>query len=139
MFVFSDTLTFPWPVKVLEPDQNNPGKLIEYEFTGIFNLIDRDTAKANDQARTEILGRSYTETDAQKLRTILDELEAHDKVTVLQAVAGWDDRLVDGKTKKPIPYSEKTARMLLKHSRVQAAFMRAYAEAISEDKARLGN
>ncbi|WP_085025594.1 phage tail assembly chaperone [Ensifer aridi] len=138
MFKLSKSFTFPWPVKVLEPDQNNPGKLLEHEFAAQFLLIDREEAAANDRKRLEIVMRSREETDPAKLRTIMDELAEHDRASIKRVLCGWDERLCD-ESGKPIPFDEVNLREVMKHARVEAALARAYSEAISEDKARLGN
>ncbi|MCK3776471.1 phage tail assembly chaperone [Ensifer sesbaniae] len=138
MFKLSPNLTFKWPVKVLEPSPNDPGKLVEYEFGAVLKLVDRDQAAENDRKRQDILARAAKERDPGKLRAIDEELREHARATTAEVVVGWDERLCD-ENGKPIPFSEANLRAILNYRRVEEAFARAYQEAISEDKARLGN
>lgn len=138
MFVLSETFTFPWPVNVLEPDPDNAGKLLEHTFTARFELIDREEAIANDRARIEIVLRMAGEADPAKLQQIREDLAAHDRASILRVLRGWEDDLRDS-VNNPIPYSDATVSAVLRHDRVHNALQRAYHEAISEDKARLGN
>lgn len=138
MFVLSETFTFSWPVNVLEPDPVNPGKLIEHTFTALFELLDRDEALANDRARVEIVLRLADEGDPGQLLQIREDLAAHDRASILRVLRGWGEDLCDA-DQKSIPFNDKTVNAVLKHDRVHNALQRAYHEAISEDKARLGN
>lgn len=138
MFVLSETFSFSWPVSVREPDPDNPGKLLEHSFTARFELLDRDEAIANDRARVEIVLRLADEGDPGQLQQIREDLAAHDRASILRVLRGWGEDLVDFKG-EPIPFNEATVQAVLKHDRVHHALQRAYQEAISEDKARLGN
>ncbi|PKR90869.1 hypothetical protein CXZ10_05835 [Pleomorphomonas diazotrophica] len=137
MFKVVPNLTFWWPVKVYEPDPDKPGKLIEQEFEAEFRLIDRAEAKASAEARRQIMARLSPDLDEEALKAIGDELEAHDKEAVRRVLVGWRN-VVDDKG-NPIAFDEKTFGELYNMDRVRAALNRAYAEAIAEDKARLGN
>ncbi|WP_457587287.1 hypothetical protein [Ensifer canadensis] len=138
MFVLSDTFTFPWPVSVLEPDPENAGKLLEHKFNARFELIDREEAIATDRARIEIVLRMAGENDPGKMQQLREQLVAHDQASICRVLRGWDEDLCD-ENEKPIPFNDKTVSAVLKHDRVHHALQRAYQEAISEDKARLGN
>ena len=137
MFKVVPNLTFWWPVKVLEPDPDKPGKLIEQAFEAEFKLLERSEAKASAEARRQIMARVSPDLDEETLKAIADELEAHDKAAVRRVLVDWRE-VVDGKG-NPIPFDDQTFAALYNMDRVRAAFNRAYAEAISEDKARLGN
>lgn len=138
MFILAPSYVFPWPVNVLEPDQDNPGKLVEHTFTARFELISRDEAIATDRKRTEIVLKMAGVDDPDALFKIREELDAHDRVAMLRVLRGWEDDLCD-ENRKPIPFNDATVSAVLNHGRVHAAFNRAYQDAISEDKARLGN
>jgi hypothetical protein len=137
MFKVVPNLTFWWPVKVLEPDPEQPGKLIEQEFQAEFKLLDRNEAKASAEARRQIMARVSPDLDEAALKAVADELEAHDKRAVRQVLVDWRN-VVDSKG-QPIPFEDQSFAALYNMDRVRAALNRAYAEAISEDKARLGN
>ncbi|WP_026784213.1 phage tail assembly chaperone [Pleomorphomonas koreensis] len=137
MFKVVSNLTFWWPVKVLEPDPDRPGKLQEQEFEAEFRLIDRAETKASAEARRQIMARVSPDLDEATLKAVADELEAHDKAAVRRVLVGWRN-VVDDKG-NPIAFDEKTFAALYDMDRVRAAFNRAYGEAIAEDKARLGN
>lgn len=137
MFKVVPNLTFWWPVKVLEPDPERPGKLVTQEFEAEFKLLDREEAKASAEKRRQIMARVSPDLDEETLKAIADELDAHDKAAVRRVLVDWRD-VVDGKG-QPIPFEDQTFNALYNMDRVRAALNRAYAEAISEDKARLGN
>lgn len=137
MFKVVPNLTFWWPVKVLEPDPERPGKLIEQEFEAEFRLLDRKETKASAETRRQIMARLSPDLDEASLKAIADELEAHDEGTVRRVLVNWR-KVVDDKG-NPIAFDEKTFAALYDMDRVRAAFNRAYGEAIAEDKARLGN
>lgn len=137
MFKVVPNLTFWWPVKVLEPDPDKPGKLAEATFEAEFKLLDRAEAKASAEARRQIMARFSPDLDEAALKALADELDAHDKAAVRRVLVNWRE-VVDGKG-NPIPFEDQSFAALYDMDRVRAAFNRAYAEAISEDKARLGN
>ena len=138
MFKVSSTLTFPWPVKVIEPDPDNAGTLVEREFTARFKILSPERIKASNSKRMAILEKTKSETALKKLKQIQAELEAHDRSAVLEVLDGWQDDIVD-ENDKPIPFNEANFNSLYAHDRIRSAFGRAYQDAISEDKARLKN
>lgn len=138
MFKVMSTLTFPWPVKVIEPDLSDAGALVEHTFTARFKILPPERIKASNAKRLAILEKTKTETALRKLKQIQAELEAHDRAAVFEVLAGWDEDLVD-QDEKPIPFTEANFNAIYAHARVRSAFGRAYEEAISEDKARLKN
>lgn len=137
MFKVVPNLTFWWPVKVLEPDPEQPGKLIEQEFQAEFKLLDDNEAKASAEVRRQIVARFSPDLDDQALQAVTDELEAHERASVRRVLVGWRD-IVDAKG-NPIPFDDQSFSALYNMYRVRTALNRAYKEAISEDQARLGN
>jgi dTDP-4-dehydrorhamnose 3,5-epimerase-like enzyme len=136
-FKLSSELTFKWPIKVLEPDQSTPGKLVERVFMGHFAIIEPALAKETDAKRRAILEQITEKTEAKDLKDIQALLEAHDFSALKDVLRGWHDLLDEDD--KPIPFNSETLKMVYAHQRVKNAFNRAYQEAVSEDKARLGN
>ncbi|MFD1330259.1 hypothetical protein [Mycoplana ramosa] len=137
MFKLSSELTFPWPVKVIEPDPVKAGTFAEYEFQVTFAIIAPDKAKASAEARNAIIARSTPESTLDELKAIQAELELHDSKALEDVVRGWKD--IVGEDDKPLPFTPENLATVSQHARVRAALIRAYQEAISEDKARLGN
>jgi hypothetical protein len=138
MFKVSRELTFPWPVKVIEPDPDKAGALIEREFTVFFALLHPDEAKASAEARTAILKQMTPETGLEELKAIQEQLRLHDLGATRAVIRGWGNDIV-GDDDQPLPFTPANLEDLLKYPRVQTAMGTAYKEAISEDKARLGN
>lgn len=137
MFKLSTELTFRWPIKPIEPDPENPGKLIEREFTGIFKIIAPEKAKASDEARREILKRATADATVETLTKANDDLKAHDLAAARDVLTGWEG--IVGDDDKPLPFNDDTFAAAHAHDHVRAAIVRAYAEAISQDRARLKN
>ncbi|CUX57364.1 MULTISPECIES: hypothetical protein [Agrobacterium] len=136
-FKLSQELTFPWPVKVIEPNPHIPGELLEQEFIAQFALIAPERAKARDAERLAILEQVTPETEGEELRKINEALHAHDLQALTDVLRGWDGILDDDDN--AIPFNPETVEIVLAHTRVKNALLRAYRESISEDKARLGN
>lgn len=137
-FKLSCELTFPWPVKVIEPDPDNAGQKIEHQFTAVFALLDPDEEKASLDARLEILKRAANpDAKAKELRAIQAALEKHDREALQHILRGWSD--LEDEAGKPIPFNVSTFAAVYKHARVRNGFLRAYREAVIEEGARLGN
>lgn len=136
MFVFSKNLTFWWPVKPIEPDPDRPGKLIEYEFEAQFELPTPDEAEADRKDRIKLI-EALTKKDLEEeaYQRAEEALRAFDEALVLRRIKNW--RNIQGKDGKDLPFS--LFPKVFTHPHIKAAFDRAYGEAISEDKARLGN
>ncbi len=137
MFKVVPNLTFWWPVKVLEPDPEQPGKLAEREFEAEFKLLDDKEAKASAEARRLIVARFSPDLDDKGLQAVTDELEAHDKAALRRVLTDWRNIVDMGG--KPIPFDDQAFAAAYNMYRVRTALNRAYKEAISEDQARLGN
>lgn len=136
-FKLSSELTFKWPVKVMEPDQGTPGKLIEREFTAHFAIIDPELSKETDSKRAALFDQIKPDMTPQDLRGVQALIDAHDFYALEQVLRGWHGIVDDDD--KAIPFNSDTFKMVYAHHRVKNALLRAYQEAISEDKARLGN
>lgn len=136
-FKLSSELTFKWPVKVLEPDQGTPGKLIEREFTAHFAIIDPEQSKETDKQRVALFEQIKPDMDVKDLREVQALIDAHDFTALSQVMRGWHGIVDDDD--KPIPFNSDNLKMVYAHDRVKNALRRAYQEAVSEDKARLGN
>lgn len=138
-FRLSTELTFPWPVKVIEPDPANAGQKIEHQFTAVFALLDPDEEKTSLDARLDILKRGANpDAKAKDLRAVQADLEKHDREALFRILRGWSG-LEDEATKQPIPFTPESFAALYKHARIRNGFLRAYKEAITEEGARLGN
>lgn len=137
MFKVVPNLTFWWPVKVLEPDPEQPGKLVAQEFEAEFRLIADGEVKASAEARRQIVARFSPDLDEEALTTLNDELENHDKAALRRVLVNW--RNIVDVAGKPIEFDEISFTGAYGMRRIRTALSRAYAEAISEDKARLGN
>lgn len=137
MFKFSPKLTFSWPVKVIEPHPDQPGKLVEHEFIGTFEVLSPEESEASALARRAIVAKISAELGDAELEVIQRELDEHDLTTLKRVLRGWEG-IVDDKG-AVIPFNETTFRTLYPHRRIRNAFTRAYMDGLSEDKARLGN
>lgn len=135
MFKFVETLTFWWPVKVLEPDPANPGRLVEQEFEALFELPDPDLKKARADRRKTILQKIADAKTADDVEAAQAELDAYEEQVALETVKDW--RKIIDQNDKPVPFG--LFPKIYRNDRVKAAIARAYLDAISEDKARLGN
>ncbi|MBP1844757.1 hypothetical protein J2046_003024 [Rhizobium petrolearium] len=146
--LFSE-LTFPWPVKVMEPDPAKPGKHILREFEVTFAILPPERIQASRDARLAILKKMDRKTVGEdgveeplgldELKLIQAELEEHDKAAVQDVVRGWS-KIVDADDgDKPIPFTDATFRALYAIERVKMGLLNAYEEAISQDRARLKN
>lgn len=123
MFVLAERYRFPWPVIVLSPDPANAGVTIEQTFEAIFEPLPEDEARALNE---EFLA----------LET-LEERVAHQHDLLLRVVKGWNDVITaDG---MPVPFAPETLQSALQYPWVSRGFYAAYSEAMSGDKARLGN
>lgn len=146
MFKVVKNLAVWWPVTVLEPDEDNPGTLIENEFQAQFVIRSRDQAKALQEERNTLIKqlpgsddylKDYASASA-KAEEVNAAIEAHDNKVFHLNVTNWKDVVADdGKTR--IAFSPDALDMVLNLDRVRLALVKAYDEAVSNDKARLGN
>ncbi|MBW8283525.1 MAG: hypothetical protein K0M55_07980, partial [Rhizobium sp.] len=75
MFKLVDSLTAWWPVKVLQPDPDKPGKMKEFDFEIEFEIIDRDETKRMDEQRAELIKQAEADPSEATLRRVQDALE----------------------------------------------------------------
>lgn len=137
MFVFSEKLTFWWPVKVLEPDPESSGTKVEGEFEALFELMDPDEQKAADKERLAILKQITPELSDDKIDQLQKKLDAHDSKTLRKVLKGW--RGLGVSPTEELPFSEQNFKRVYRHHRYRNAFVLAYLDATNNDKARLGN
>jgi len=137
MFKLVKTLTAWWPVKVYEPDPENPGKFLPFEFEVEFEILDRDEVKKNQRDRAALFAEYEAESGEQRLAELQDRLDALQERDFLRVVRNW--RGVVDDTDKPILFSEQMLVAALKRNHVREGINVAYAEAIDTGKARLGN
>lgn len=137
MFKFSEKLNFKWPVKVIEPHPDIPGELIEHEFIALFEVMPPEESDAMTAARRKIEKKVTPDMTEAQLDKVQKELDEHDLKTLKRVLRGWEG-LIDAND-DPMPFTEKTFRALYPHRRIRNALTRSYIEALSEDRARLGN
>ncbi|SCB18518.1 hypothetical protein [Rhizobium lusitanum] len=145
MFKLIENLTAWWPVKVLEPDNDNPGSLKEETFEVEFVIRSREETKAHDKQRTELLKQLPVADDYRKdqagatakAEKIGAKVEAHDRKMDHLVIKNW--RGVFDAKENPVPFSAAALDMALNHERIRVGINRAYDEAVSNDKARVGN
>jgi hypothetical protein len=146
MFKLVKNLATWWPVTVLEPDDSNPGTLIERTFQAQIVIRSRDEAKALQEKRNALLKqlpgsedylKDYAAATA-KAEEINAAIDAHDREVFHLNITNWKDVVAyDGET--PLAFSSEALDMALNLDRVRLALVAAYDEAVSNDKARLGN
>lgn len=136
MFLFSENLTFWWPVKPIEPDPDQPGKFIEREFEVLFELPTPDEAEADRKARLELI-EALTKPNLgdDDFKIAQNNLQASDDAMALRRIKDW--RNIADKDGVALPFALFAKVFAYPH--IKTAIERAYVEAISEDKARLGN
>jgi len=146
MFKLVKNLATWWPVTVLEPDDNNPGTLIERKFQAQIVIRSRDEAKALQDKRNALVKqlpgsedylKDYAAATA-KAEEINAAIEAHDREVFHLNITNWKDVVADDE-ETPVPFSSDALDMALNIDRVRLALVTAYDEAVSNDRARLGN
>lgn len=137
MFKLVPNLTCWWPVKVMEPDPNKPGGYVEYDFEVEFIILNREDLKAADDARNDILKMADRDSSDEGLRRAQLALDEHDMKSFRRVLKNW--RGVLDENDRPLPFDENAFLSAMKHDRIRTGINRAYQEAISQDKARLGN
>jgi hypothetical protein len=145
MFKLVKNLAVWWPVSVLEPDNDNPGTLKEFTFEAEFVIRGKDDLKSYNDARDALLQQLPSADDyaadykaaSEKASEIGAKIEAHDQSMFHLMVTDW--RGVVGADDQVLPFSADNLDMALGLDRVRLGLNRAYDEAVSNDKARLGN
>lgn len=123
MFVLTATHLFWWPATALAPDPETAGKFREHQFKLQFEALGLDEAQAMDEAFHAL----NSEKDRQK----------HQHDLLYRVVKGWSE-VVDVE-KAPVPFSAGALEQAIQLAWFRTAAYRAYAEAMSGEKARLGN
>lgn len=145
MFKIVPQLTAWWPVTVLEPDNDNPGTLKEFTFEAEFVIRGRDEMKPYHQEKNGLMRQLPTGDDILKDRAAAEakadkvaaKLEAHDLKMFHLMVKNW--RGVFDEKDNPLPFTAETFNLALNQERIRAGLNKAYDEATSNDKARVGN
>lgn len=137
MFVLRKTLTTWWPVKVYEPDPENPGTFAEQEFEIELEILDDDAVKAHREARAAIFEAATADTSESGLAQTQEKLEDLDRNHFLRTCRNW--RQVVDDSQAPVIFSEQIFLQALKRPHVREAIVHAYNEAIDTGKARLKN
>ncbi|MGO8079905.1 hypothetical protein [Rhizobium leguminosarum] len=137
MFKLVHNLTVWWPVNVIEPDPDKPGSYVEHTFDVELEILDRDYATNRDKMRGELLKSAEKNPSEENLKHVQAELEEFDTASFTRVIKNW--RGVVDEKEKVIPFTNETFAAALKLERIRIGLNRAYQEAISQDKARLGN
>ncbi|BCH63210.1 hypothetical protein RvVAT039_04260 [Agrobacterium vitis] len=145
MFKIVPTLTAWWPVSVLEPDNDNPGKLKEFTFEAEFVIRGKEQMKPHDDKRAELLKQLPTAEEfaanyqaaSEKAEATKALIEAHDRNMFHLMITNW--RGVFDADDQALSFSADNLNMALGFDRIRVGLNRAYEEAVSNDKARLGN
>lgn len=145
MFKLVPTLTAWWPVSVLEPDTDNPGKLKEFTFEAEIVIRGKDELEPYDEKRAVLVEQLPTadafaadfKAASDKAAEIRRQIEAHDQSMFHLMITNWRG-IVDAND-QPLPFSADNLDMALGFDRIRVGLNRAYEQAVSNDKARLGN
>lgn len=87
--------------------------------------------------RGELLKSAEKDPSEENLKHVQAELEEFDTASFTRVIKNW--RGVVDEKEKVIPFTNETFAAALKLERIRIGLNRAYQEAISQDKARLGN
>jgi len=145
MFKLVPVLTAWWPVSVLQPDTDNPGKLKEETFEVELAIRSKDELKAYDDKRADLVKQMPTADEfaadvkaaSEKAVAIRKQIEDHDQGMFHLMVTNW--RGILDVNDQPLPFTADNLDMALGFDRIRVGLNRAYDEAVSNDKARLGN
>lgn len=137
MFKLVKTLTAWWPVKVYEPDPENPGKFVSFEFQAEFEILDREEVGKNEAARAAVFAEFEGATGDNRLRELQQKLDDLQTREFLRVMRNW--RGVVDDNDQPLTFTEQAFLEALKRNHVREAISVAYAEAIDTGKARQGN
>lgn len=137
MFKLVKTLTAWWPVKVFEPDPENPGKFVSFEFQAEFEILDREEVGKNEAARAAVFAEFEGAAGDDRLRELQRKLDDLQTREFLRVMRNW--RGVVDDNDQPLTFTEQGLLQALKRNHVREAISVAYAEAIDTGKARQGN
>lgn len=136
MFVLRKNLTCRWPVKVIEPHPENPGETQESEFTVDFLLLGRDQREENDRQRSALIQALQDATEPSAIEAAKDALKAYGDDRYAEVIKGWSG--IEDEN-GPVSFSPENLKLVLGNDYVRRALDAAYYDAITLDKARLGN
>lgn len=136
MFKVKKNLTCWWPVKVKEPDPEKPGEILESEFEVEFAIPGRAERKRLSDEREALLKSLRDADEPEAAAAIGEQLEAFGEHRYREAILNW--RGIEGDA-GVFEYSLANLELLLDSDYVRRALDAAYTEAVTLDKARLGN
>ena len=137
MFKLVKTLTTWWPVKVYEPDPENPGTFVSFEFQAEFEILDREQVARNEAARAAVFAKFDGATGDDRLRDLQRELDDLQTAEFLRVMRNWRGVIDDDN--QPLTFSEQALIAALNRNHVREGISVAYSEAIDTGKARQGN
>ncbi|RVA07638.1 hypothetical protein EN932_27070 [Mesorhizobium sp. M7A.F.Ca.US.002.01.1.1] len=121
-FKIVDAHVFWWPVEVVCPDPDKPGKTVTQSFTMQFQAMPADEA---DAMMKEI---NALPPEEQKNRQ-------HEEL--LRVCKNWRD--VTDEKGEQVPFSEETLKACLQYSWFNRGLYKAYMRSLAPDEARKGN
>ncbi|HSI41762.1 MAG TPA: hypothetical protein VLA00_14560 [Xanthobacteraceae bacterium] len=124
MFVLAAAYSFLWPVTVETPDPAVPGAYLQQTFKVRFEPLSKEQGIALDE-------------EFRALET-LEERIAHEHDLLFRTVRDWED-VVDPSTREPVPFTDENFRTAMRFPWFPTGLYRAYRDAMTGDKARLGN
>jgi hypothetical protein len=124
MFVLKKEIKAWWPVKVSEPDEGMPGHFAEYEFEVLFRLLDRDEARAQNDARAKLIEGDASVASLSAANERLQAIEQFDDESFVGVISDW--RGILDERKAEVPFSEAILRQALKRSHIRKAIFEAY-------------
>lgn len=137
MFKIVKELTAWWPVKVYEPDPENPGKFAMNEFEAEFLILDRDQVRKNIEIRQGILDEMRDAKKDSEVRAAQDKMDAQLEKEVQSVVRNW--RNIVDENGVVFPFTNENLLFLHNRDTTRDAFNVAYTEAIDSEKAREKN
>lgn len=136
MFKVKKNLTCWWPVTVKEPDPERPGEILESEFEVEFAIPGRAERKRLSDEREALLKELRDAVEPEAAAAIAAQLEAFGEDRYREAILNW--RGIEG-DEGPFEYDLYNFETLLDSDYVRRGLDVAYTEAVTLDKARLGN
>lgn len=131
MFVLQDSYRYWWPVKVVLPDPENPGQILEKGFEMLFEAPEKASAEAFDR---EVDAQFEARKEAGE--TTIGAFDREIEVLVRYCHDWRDVVRPDGSA---VPFSPDALRGALGHAAIAAAVSRAWRGSIESGGARLGN
>lgn len=120
-FALVETLRVHWPVTVTRPSETSPGEVVKETFTGLFEVLGAEDARAHDE---------------RYLALPIDQRRDHENDLLKRVLVGWDGVVAGG---SPVPFTPDNLALALRFPWFPAGVYAAYREIMSGEKARLGN